>query len=155
MVEHMTVGELCIREVIFVRPDESIVDAAKLMRAYHVGDVVVVREEAGRRKPVGMLTDRDLVVEVLAQAADKASILLVEDVATMDEVATLREDDSAERALATMLRHAVRRIPVVDEEGGLIGIVAQDDLLELLTGQMSRLAKIPDHQAQREQHRRP
>jgi CBS domain-containing protein len=155
MVEHMTVGELCIREVVFVRPDETIVDAAKLMRTYHVGDVVVVRDEGGRRRPVGMLTDRDLVVEVLAQAADKAPVLLVEDVATMDEIAMLREEDSAEQALATMLRHGIRRVPVVDADGCLVGIVAQDDLLELLTGQMSRLAKIPEHQAEREQHRRP
>jgi CBS domain-containing protein len=155
MMDHMTVGELCIREVVFVRPDETVVDAAKLMRTYHVGDVVVVRDEGGRRKPVGMLTDRDLVVEVLAQAADKAPVLLVEDVATMDEIAMLREEDSAEQALATMLRHGIRRVPVVDVDGCLVGIVAQDDLLELLTGQMSRLAKIPEHQAEREQHRRP
>jgi CBS domain-containing protein len=151
----MTVGELCIREVVFVRPDETVVDAARLMRAYHVGDVVVVSEAAGRRKPVGMLTDRDLVVEVLAQAADKATVLLVEDVASMDEVVTLDEEDSAEAALAMMLGHGIRRIPVVDRDGGLVGIVAQDDLLELLTGQMSRLARIPGHQAEREQQRRP
>ena len=155
MLGHMTVGELCIREVVFVRPHETIVDAAKLMRAYHVGDVVVVREEAGKRRPVGMLTDRDLVVEVLAQAADKAPVLLVEDVATMEDVATLQEEDTAEKALSTMLRHGVRRIPVVDADGCLVGIVAQDDLLELLTGQMSRLAKIPEFQAEREQQRRP
>jgi CBS domain-containing protein len=151
----MNVGELCIREVVFVRPNETIVEAAKLMRAYHVGDVVVVREEGGRRKPVGMLTDRDLVIEVLAQAADKASLLLVDDVASMDDVVTLHEEDSAEAALATMLSHGIRRIPVVDGEGALVGIVAQDDLLELLTGQMTRLAKIPGHQAEREQQRRP
>jgi CBS domain-containing protein len=151
----MNVGELCIREVVFVRPEETVVDAAKLMRAYHVGDVVVVRESEGRREPVGMLTDRDLVVEVLAQAADKAPVLLVEDVASMDEIVTLHEEDSAEAALASMLHHGVRRIPVVGRDGALVGIVAQDDLLEFLTGQMSRLARIPEHQAEREQQRRP
>lgn len=153
--EDMTVGELCIREVIVVRPDETVVDAARVMREHHVGDVVVVREEAGRRKPAGILTDRDLVIEVLAQAPDKATVLSVEDVATMDRVATLEEWESAERALDTMLRHGVRRVPVVDGEGTLIGILAQDDLVEFLAGQMSRLARLPGHQATREEQRRP
>ncbi|MGY8639348.1 CBS domain-containing protein, partial [Bradyrhizobium sp. 14AA] len=60
----MLVGKICNREVVFVGPDSSIADAARLMREHHVGGLVVAREKSGKRVPVGIVTDRDLVIEV-------------------------------------------------------------------------------------------
>ncbi len=62
----MAVGEICNREVVIAEKTLSVVDAAQLMRTHHVGDLVVVEERAGRRLPVGIVTDRDIVVEVVA-----------------------------------------------------------------------------------------
>lgn len=154
----MNVGELCIREVVIIREDESVVDAARVMREYHVGDLVVVREREHRRVPIGILTDRDLAIEVVAQAADKIHLLTVADVASTSStngIVMLREEDPAEKALDRMIEHGVRRIPVVDERGALVGIVAYDDLVEHLAGQLTRLAKIPSRQADQERRRRP
>jgi CBS domain-containing protein len=145
MLAAMTVGELCIREVVIVREDETVVDAAKVMREHHVGDVIVIRESGGERQPVGIVTDRDLVVEVLAQAVDKATTLLVKDVATQP-IATVRESEPVERALDEMLHRGIRRVPVVDGHGALMGIVTYDDLLDLFAGQLARLAGVPSRQ---------
>ena len=67
------VGEVCVREVVFGRPEESVLEIAKRMREHHVGTVVLVREEGDTRTPVSIVTDRDIVVEVVApEAGDPA-----------------------------------------------------------------------------------
>src|SRR5690242_8806327 len=68
----MPVGEICTREVVIVKRNDSVLEAAKLMRQHHVGDVVVIEERGGVRVPVGIVTDRDLVVEILAPQLDPA-----------------------------------------------------------------------------------
>ena len=62
----MAVGDICNREVVITEKSVSVVDAAQLMRTYHVGDLVVIEDRGGRRHPVGIVTDRDIVVEVVA-----------------------------------------------------------------------------------------
>ena len=71
----MTVGELCNRAVVFAREEETVREAARRMRDMHVGDLVIVREEDGRRVPVGIVTDRDLVVGPLAAGRGTAVVL--------------------------------------------------------------------------------
>ena len=134
----MSIGELCNREVIIVEADAPIGEAVKLMRDYHVGDVVVVESHGAQRVPVGMLTDRDIVIEILAEAVDPQS-LSIRDVMSADLV-TVREDEDLTGVIATMRRHGVRRVPVVNEQGGLEGIITVDDVLELLAEQMNGLA---------------
>ncbi len=70
----MAIGEICNREVVFVRRQTPVDEAARLMREHHVGDVVVVTDETGRRKPIGIVTDRDVVVEVVATGLDPAAL---------------------------------------------------------------------------------
>ena len=70
----MSVGEICNREVIIVHRDETVQEAAKLMRQHHVGDVVVVDDRNGVRVPVGIVTDRDVVVEIVATELDQATM---------------------------------------------------------------------------------
>jgi CBS domain-containing protein len=144
----MAVGEICNREVVFAEKVLSVVDAAQLMRKHHVGDLVVVEEKDGRKHPVGIVTDRDIVVEVVA-AEVNPDALKVGDIMSL-EVATVHESEGLFEALRYMRDKGVRRMPVVDREGGLVGILTLDDLLSLLAEEMSELAKLVSHERQRE-----
>jgi predicted transcriptional regulator len=144
----MAVGEICNREVVIAEKTLSVVDAAQLMRKHHVGDLVVVEEREGRKFPVGIVTDRDVVVEVVA-AGVNPDALKVGDIMG-PEVATVRESEVLFEALRFMRDKGVRRMPVVDSTGGLAGILTMDDLLSLLAEEMTELAKLVSHERQRE-----
>jgi CBS domain-containing protein len=148
----MTVGEVCNREVVFVLATESVVEAARLMRQHHVGDLVVVEEREGRRVPVGIVTDRDLVLEVLAAEIDPNK-LTAGDVMS-DELVTAREEDSLFDTIERLRAHGIRRLPVVDREGSLVGILTVDDLIELLAEIVSHLAALLERERMREKARR-
>ena len=144
----MAVGEICNRDVVITEKTGSVVDAAQLMRKHHVGDLVVVEDKGGRKHPVGIVTDRDIVVEVVA-AGVNPDALKVGDIMGA-EVATVRESEGLFEALRYMRNKGVRRMPVVDASGGLIGILTLDDLLGLLAEEMMELAKLVSHERQRE-----
>lgn len=141
----MTIGEICNRETVIVTEDEGVLDAARRMREYHVGDLVVVRDEDGRRRPVGVVTDRDLVVSVLAKDVDHLGRLLVSDILT-GTVVTAREDERVHDALRRMRAHHVRRMPVVDREGNLVGIFSVDDMLELMASELADVSRLVTEQ---------
>ncbi len=136
----MPIGEICNREVVVAFPKESAAEAAKLMRQYHVGDLVIVEEGKDRRVPVGIVTDRDLVVEVMAKELDPAKFT-VGDLMTR-ELLTAREQDGIYETIQRMRVHGVRRVPVVDAGGGLVGIVSIDDLFSLLAEEMGDLVRV-------------
>jgi CBS domain-containing protein len=102
----MTAGEVCNRQVVFTRPDTSIVDAVGLMKAHHVGDVLVVREADGERVPIGILTDRDVALAV--DRLLRLPRLRVADVMSV-ELVTSPEDDSLYDVLKKMQSHGARR----------------------------------------------
>ena len=137
----MTVGHFCNREVVICRPESTIVEVAQLMRLHHVGDVVIVEDREDIPVPVGIITDRDLVVELIADGVDLDAVT-VGDVMSY-ELVTARTDDSIWETLKRMRGQGVRRIPVVNDQGGLEGILALDDILELLAEELSMLAKVP------------
>lgn len=130
----MNVGELCSREVVFVTRETGLVEAARLMREHHVGSLVVCSEQFSQRVPVGMLTDRDIVVGVVAKEVD-AKTLTVGDVMSTGAL-VVRERDGVPDALRMMREKGVRRVPVVTDTGGLVGILAIDDILELVAEEM-------------------
>jgi CBS domain-containing protein len=132
----MNVGDICKREVVTVRPVDEVLTAARLMREKHVGYLVVAAPEfvEGTSMPAGVLTDRDLVVTVLARAADPAT-LRVEDVMTSKPV-VVREDESLGTALSEMRRIGVRRMPVIATHGELVGVISLDDVVEVLARQL-------------------
>ncbi len=136
----MSVGEICNREVIVVERKTGVQEAAKLMRQYHVGDVVVVDRSDGETVPAGVLTDRDIVVEIVAKELSPGSVY-VEDVMSIDAV-TVREDQGVWETIQCMRNNGIRRIIVVNDKGSLVGILAIDDLLELLSEEMSEFAKL-------------
>ena len=144
----MSVGEICNREVVITEKSLSVVEAARLMRTHHVGDLVVTEEINGRKRPVGIVTDRDIVVEVVA-AGVNPDMLKVGDIMG-PEVATVNEGEGLFEALRYMRDKGVRRMPVTDREGGLVGILTLDDLLTLLAEEMTELAKLVSHERQRE-----
>jgi CBS domain-containing protein len=145
----MSVGQICNRDTVIVRKDDSIVEAAQLMREFHVGSVVVVEDAAEGAKPVGILTDRDLVVEILAAGLDPNAVA-VGDIMSY-ELTTAREDEGLWETLQRMRAKGVRRLPVVTDRGSLVGIVTSDDLLELLAGELGQLVKIARKEREREQ----
>jgi CBS domain-containing protein len=149
----MSIGDICNRETIFTNRDSSLNEAAQLMRQHHVGDLVVTAEKNGRRVPVGIVTDRDLVIEVLARQVDPASVT-VGDIMTTDLV-TARESDGVFDTLQRMRAKGVRRLPVVDGEGELIGIVSIMDFLDLLAEELTALARLVSRAQARERTVRP
>jgi CBS domain-containing protein len=144
----MAVAEICNREVVVTGKSASVVDAAQLMRTHHVGDLVVIEERDERNYPVGIVTDRDIVVEVVA-AGVNAEALRVGDIMG-PEVATVRESEGLFEALRYMRDKGVRRMPVVGSAGELVGILTMDDVLSLLAEEMTVLAKLVSHERQRE-----
>lgn len=149
----MTVGYYCNRDVVIMAGNESVRAAARLMRDHHVGDVVIVEERRNQRIPVGIVTDRDIVVEVMAAEVEPDELLLRDLVTTSPFVA--REDDTLFDALEMMRRHAIRRIPVVNADGGLEGILTADDVIGLLAELCDDLAAAVQRQPEREARRRP
>jgi CBS domain-containing protein len=118
----------------------DVADAAKLMRDQHVGDLIVTEPRGGQTVPIGILTDRDIAVGVIAKRVAPDSVT-VGDVMTRN-VLTVREDASLEFALREMRRHGVRRAPVVRANGGLVGVIAVDDMIQHLAVQLGRLADL-------------
>jgi CBS domain-containing protein len=136
----MPIGEFCNREVVFATRDTSIPEAAQLMRQYHVGDLVVVDEIAGKRVPVGIVTDRDMVIEIISQSLD-FNQFSVGDIMS-PQLVSVQENEGVFETIRLMRTKGIRRIPVVNPEGGLEGIVSADDILDLLAEEMTELAKV-------------
>lgn len=144
----MPISEVCNREVVVVRAKDSVLEAAQLMRTHHVGDVVVVEDRGGMRVPIGIVTDRDLVVEIMAAKLNPAAITASD--IMVPELAAVKENVGLFEAIEYMRAKGVRRLPVVDDNGGLIGILTLDDLLELLADEMKALAKLVKQEQKKE-----
>ena len=132
-------GALCTRILTIARRDTPLVDAARRMREDHVGCVVVADPSPSGDVAVGLLTDRDIVVSVVAMGLDGRA-LCVSDVMT-PEPAVVREDDPLGAVLALMRRRGVRRVPVVSGGGVLVGLLTFDDLVAALTLQTQALTE--------------
>jgi CBS domain-containing protein len=144
----MLLKEICILDVACCARDTSILEAARLMRLHHTGDLVVVDDPRGDRVPVGIVTDRDIVVEVLGKELDPAKTTVGEVMSARLVIAEVSEDTS--EALERMRHHGVRRIPVVDKDGGVVGIVTLDDMLKLHAEQANALLEIVTKEQTRE-----
>jgi CBS domain-containing protein len=144
----MAIGEICSRQVIFTRKSESVRQAAQLMREYHVGALVVAEENGDRLVPVGILTDRDIAVGIVAKGLD-ADALSVGEVMTPEPLA-VRESAGVSETIELMRSRGVRRLPVVDASGALIGIVTADDFIDLLAEELNALARMISREQRRE-----
>jgi CBS domain-containing protein len=148
----MQVGEICTREVVCANTDTSVAAAAKLMRQYHIGDVIVTREEQGRRVPLGIVTDRDIVLGVVATELSPGT-LTVGDIMGQ-ELVTAGETEDVFDAVQRMRNKGVRRIPIVQPDGSLAGILSIDDVIEILAEEMNQLARLISREQLHEQETR-
>jgi CBS domain-containing protein len=145
----MRISEICTAEVVCCGPRTTALEAARLMRQKHVGDVVIVSDPERERVPLGVVTDRDLATEVLGNGRDAAIMPLSALARTPVVIATQCED--VHEVLERMRVHGVRRVPVVDGRGALAGIVTLDDLLSALLEDMQTLLSTTRRAQRREQ----
>jgi len=148
----MKAGELCNREVVTATRETTIPEAARLMRDHHVGSLVIVEMHEGRKEPVGIITDRDLVIEVIAEHVDFDTVT-VGDIMSY-ALLKISEQESVFDTAQRMRARGVRRVPVISGTGELIGILALDDMLELLSEELSLLAKLTSREGEQEQKKR-
>lgn len=147
-------GELCNREVVIAGPNETLVQAAQRMSDQRVGSLVVVEGEPGRRRPIGLLTDRDIVV--FAVATDGTSIGDRRVSSCMNpNVVTAHERDELLEVIRRLRSHGIRRIPVVDDDGILQGILSVDDVLDVIADELGELSALLLRKRSRETTARP
>ncbi len=150
----MSVGEICNREVVVIDRKASVYEAARMMRNQHVGSLVVVDEgSVTPMKPVGIVTDRDLVVEIMAKEVPKEALATGDIIAP--ELLTARETDGVWETIMRMRAMGVRRLPVVNLEGSLCGMLTMDDLLKFIADEMSDLVRLVRREQKREKDTRP
>jgi CBS domain-containing protein len=136
----MTIRAICNKDVFTVGRDATIVEAAKLMRQFHVGDVIVVENKTDKTIPVGIVTDRDLVMEVVATELD-CNVFTVGDI-MVTHCSVIKESAGILEALQLMTKKGIRRLPVINDNGGLVGIATLDDLLLLLSKEINLISKL-------------
>jgi len=136
----MNVGDICVRNVVTVRESDELTKAAAVMRERHVGYLVVIEPKAGESDfvPIGVLTDRDIVVGVVAKETDPKA-LRVGDLMTRQPVVA-NENSSLSQALGEMRNIGVRRIPVVGRGGVLVGVLSLDDILSAISEELLGVA---------------
>ena len=151
----MKTGAICQHPVVTARSSDEVVKAAQLMREKHVGYLVVVETDTiqGLTRPIGVLTDRDIVVAVVAREVDPKT-LLVADIMSPRPI-TAGEDESVEEALGKMRQFGVRRLPVVSRRDELVGVLSTDDVLRTLAAETQDIATAVRRERQIEGMRRP
>lgn len=150
----MSHSKLYKTEVAVISARSPIAEAAKLMRDYRVGSIVVIELNSdGSFSPVGLLTDRDMVTELIAEEVDIRSVT-VADVMSPDPI-TVRHTAQLDEMVTIMRQYNVRRLPVVDERRHLVGFVSFDDLLERVGLELSSLSQIAHGQARFERESKP
>lgn len=148
----MRIAEICTVQTVHCKRDLTVQEAALLMRNHHVGDLVVVEQPNGERVPVGIVTDRDIVVSVIALGLDPGG-LQVGDIMSA-ELMMANEEDDVYDTIDRMRYKGIRRVPVVNSLGGLMGIVSIDDLIEFLAQEMGELSRISSSQLAHEKQAR-
>jgi CBS domain-containing protein len=148
----MLLKDICVLDVASCGRDTGIVEAARLMRHHHTGNLVVIDDPQGDRAPVGIVTDRDIVVQVLAGDLDPAKTKVAAIMGPRLVIATASETVSD--AIERMRQHGVRRLPVVDHAGSLMGIVTLDDLFLWHAAQVGAMVAIVSKEQIHEQRER-
>jgi CBS domain-containing protein len=146
----MLLKDVCTVNVVCCDGETRAAEAAQLMRQHHVGDLVVVADPDGDRSPLGIVTDRDLVVEVLAKGADPGRTTLAS--LMHRPVVLAQETEDTSTAVERMRAHGVRRMPVVDRHGAVVGIVTLDDLLRLFVRGAGTLLEVIEKEQSHERH---
>lgn len=148
----MPIAQICSRGVVIASPDDSLRTVAELMRVHHVGSVIVTRDDAGLCRPLGIITDRDIVLALVAKDVSPDAVSAGD--VMSEPLETIDENDEVWTALERMRSRGVRRLPVLGARDELVGIVSADDLLELVAEELSGLARIIGREQRLEVSRR-
>lgn len=134
----MNVADMCTREIVMADRQASLEEAATLMREQHVGTLLIVDRSDGATQAVGIVSDRDLVIEAMARGLDAAQTRIGR--LAEGKLAVVPSSASLDEAIAAMKERGVRRLLVANDQGELFGIVSLDDVLDALAHEMSELA---------------
>ncbi len=133
----MSVGRVCVRDVDLAEPEELVQIAAQRMNSRNVGTLMVIDENS---RPVGIVTDRDLALRVVGKGLDPLSTTVRDVMSTAADY--VREDTPIETALAHMRAGPHRRLPVVDDDEKLVGLISLDDILDLLSEEFNEIGRL-------------
>lgn len=150
MREKLNVGAACTRSVVFATEEMPLKEAAGLMRKHHVGSLVVVRSSPAGKIVIGMLTDRDIAIVAVARDFDPQTLTVGQ--VMSNGAVTVTEHELLYGALEVMRASGVRRLPVVNAEGVLVGLIALDDVLEVLVEELGMFVQAMHTEARHEQN---
>jgi len=119
-------SDIMTKDLIYSRPSDMVSDVAQLMKDEDIGPVLIVDDSNDGKRLVGIVTDRDLAIKVVGEGSDPQNTR-VEDVMT-ESLVTVRASDDVQSAMQAMAQNQLRRIPVVDDSGQLVGIISQADV---------------------------
>ena len=148
----MFIGEICNREVVIASRDTSVSELAQLMREQHVGSIVITELQNKCHVPVGIVTDRDLVIELLSKGVDTSKVTAGDIMS--GEIVTVRESNHIGDTLKLMRGKGIRRIPVVNDENVLVGILTIDDLLDVVISELDDIVNLVNVEQKREKQLR-
>jgi len=148
----MFIGEICNRNVVIATRDTSVTELAQLMREHHVGSIIITEAQNECNIPVGIITDRDLVIELLSKDIDTKSISAGDIMS--NELVSVRDTNHVYDTLKLMRGKGVRRMPVVNDENVLIGILTVDDLLDVVISELDDIVNIVAIEQKREKQLR-
>lgn len=135
-----TVEQVCVHNVVAIDHDIPLVQCAKIMHDEKIGSLVITEVRNGLCIPVGILTDRDIAVKVVAFSLDP-NIFTARDIMTQSLITAQSEED-IRLVLSRMRNNGVHRVPVVSAEGALIGILAVDDIWDSVLDDVDSLERI-------------
>jgi predicted transcriptional regulator len=144
----MTIGSICSRRILTIDANRSLVEGARLMSQHHVGALVVTELSSLGVHVKGVVTDRDLVIDVLARGLDAANVEV--GALANEKLVSIREQGSLGEAVAAMRASGVRRLLVTDAEQHLVGIASFDDVLGAYAEELSALAQVVRKEIERE-----
>lgn len=150
-IGHACAGTLCERGVVSISADAPVAQAAKLMRDKHIGDVIVTESRNGKAKPIGIVTDRDLTLAALPRTGD-ASKLKVSDISART-VAIAHEDDDLGQLIQVMKDQGVSRLPIINDDGTLVGVVTSRRIAQWLTQGLHDILSIAEKQQEKEKRK--
>jgi predicted transcriptional regulator len=150
----LSAGDFCNRQVKIGYSDEPVSELARRMRDHHVGTIIIVEDRPEGRVPIGIITDRDIVVGLVAVVPERIQGVLVQDL-LVSGLVVAREEESLYDVMSRMRAEGVRRVPIIDHAGVLQGIIAFDDLLEYVADEMGKLASLVERGQTQEREQRP
>ena len=136
---HMTIGKHCKHEVITAPRDTSVYKATQLMKQHNIGNIVVV-DGNDRNTPVGIFTDRDVAMKIVADEVDPRQLTIGD--AISQDLLILQEHQHIQEAIDMMCAKKVRRAPIVGKDNKITGIVSVDDLILLFADELGSVAKL-------------